>query len=74
MNEIKVKYKNFGLMVFLRKDIARDSITVNFEQFYSLYNSVELRWSSTEALRLVVWLVSQAVPEFYQGEVAIELA
>lgn len=74
VNEIKVKYKNFGLMVFLRKDLARDSITVNFEQFYSLYNSVELRWSSTEALRLVVWLVSQAVPEFYQGEVAIELA
>jgi len=74
VNEVKVRYKNFGLMVFLRKDIARDSITVNFEQFYSLYNSVELRWSSTEALRLVVWLVSQAVPEFYQGEVAIELA
>lgn len=74
VNEIKVRYKNFGLMVFLRKDLARDSITVNFEQFYSLYNSVELRWSSTEALRLVVWLVSQAVPEFYQGEVAIELA
>ncbi|MCH1951693.1 AAA family ATPase [Enterocloster sp. OA13] len=74
MNEIKVRYKNFGLMVFLRKDMARDSITVNFEQFNSLYNSVELKWSSTEALRLVVWLVSQAAPEFYQEEVAIELA
>lgn len=74
INEIKVRYKNFGLMVFLRKDMARDSITVNFEQFNSLYSSVELKWSSTEALRLVVWLVSQAVPEFYQEEVAIELA
>lgn len=74
INEIKVKYNNFGLMIFLRKDIARDSITVNFEQFNSLYHSVELKWSSTEALRLVVWLVSQAVPEFYKEEVEIELA
>lgn len=74
INEIKVKYKNFGLMIFLRKDMVRDSVTVNFEQFISLYHSVELRWSSTEALRLVVWLVSQSVPEFYQEEVEIELA
>lgn len=74
INEIKVKYKNWGLMIFLRKDMVRDSITVNFEQFNSLYHSVELRWSSTEALRLVVWLVSQSVPEFYQEEVEIEIA
>lgn len=74
INDIKIKYRNLGLMVFLRKDMARDSITVNFEQFNSLYNSVELQWSSTEALRLVVWMVSQAVPDFYQEEVAIEMA
>ncbi|WP_343249497.1 KGGVGR-motif variant AAA ATPase [Diplocloster hominis] len=74
ISEIKVKFKNFGLMIFLRKDMVRDSISVNFEQFNSLYHSVELRWSSTEALRLVVWLVGQAVPEFYKEEVDIELA
>lgn len=43
INDIKIKYRNLGLMVFLRKDMARDSITVNFEQFDSLYNSVELQ-------------------------------
>ncbi|NDO71481.1 hypothetical protein FMM80_23645 [Schaedlerella arabinosiphila] len=74
LNEIKIKYQNFGLMVFLRKDMARDAITINFEQFNSLYHSLELRWSSTEALRLAVWLVDQAVPDFYKEEAAIEMA
>lgn len=74
ISEIKAKYNSFGLIVFLRKDMARDAITVNFEQFNSLYRSVELQWSSTEALRLVVWLVSQVIPHFYQDEVEIELA
>lgn len=57
-------------MVFLRKDMACDSITVNFEQFNSLYNSVELKWSSTEALRLVVWLVSQAVSDCSNAKIS----
>lgn len=74
LNEWKVKYKNIGAIIFLRKDLARDSIEVNFEQFNTLYNSVELKWSSTEAQRLVVWLVNQAVPGFYQEEVAVEVA
>lgn len=74
INDIKIKYNNLGLIVFLRKDMARDAMTINFEQFNSLYHSVELRWSSTEALRLVVWLVDRSVPHFYQEEVAIEMA
>lgn len=74
VNDIKIKFDNFGLMAFLRKDMARDSMSVNFEQFHSLYHSVELRWSGTEALRLVVWMVSQVVPDFYQEEAPIELA
>ncbi len=74
MDEVKMLYDNFGLMVFLRKDMARDSFTVNFEQFFSQYRQTELRWSGTEALRLAVWLVSQAVPDFYQEDAAIEMA
>lgn len=74
LDEIKVTYKNIGLMIFLRKDMVRDSLTINYEQFYALYRSVELQWSSTEALRLVVWLTSQAVPGFYQEEVDFEIA
>lgn len=74
VSDIKIKFDNFGLMVFLRKDMARDSMLGNFEQFNSLYHSVELRWTGTEALRLVVWMVSQVVPDFYQEEAPIELA
>lgn len=74
LDEIKVRCKNMGLMIFLRKDMARDSLTVNYEQFYSLYRSVELQWNSTEALRLAVWLVGQVVPDFYGEEAALEMA
>ncbi|NNJ28289.1 hypothetical protein G9470_00550 [Bacteroides xylanolyticus] len=74
VNELRVKYKNIGCIVFLRKDLARDSIEVNFEQFSTLYNSVELKWSRIEALRLVVWLVSQAVPGYYNEQVKVEEA
>lgn len=74
MDAVKVSYHHFGLLIFLRKDMARDALTINYEQFYSLYRSIELQWTSTEALRLVVWLVSQAVPGFYQEEVTVEMA
>lgn len=74
VNEFKIKYSNIGFIIFLRKDLARDAIEVNYEQFYTLFKSVELSWSRTEALRLVLWLVSQAVPEFYKEKVSIEVA
>lgn len=74
IDEVKIAYHNVGLMIFLRKDMARDSLTINFEQFYSLYRDVELQWSNTEALRLAAWLTSQAVPDFYRGNIPIETA
>lgn len=54
--------------------MARDSLTINYEQFYSLYRDVELQWSNMEALRLAAWLTSQAVPDFYRGNIPIETA
>ncbi len=74
LDEVKIVYHNVGLMIFLRKDMARDSLTINYEQFYSLYRTVELQWSNTEALRLAAWLTSQAVPDFYQENIPIEMA
>lgn len=74
VDEVKIAYHNVGLMIFLRKDMARDSLTINYEQFYSLYRAVELQWSNTEALRLAAWLTSQAVPDFYRGNIPIETA
>jgi len=74
VDEMKIAYHNVGLMIFLRKDMARDSLTINYEQFYSLYRDVELQWSNMEALRLAAWLTSQAVPDFYRGNIPIETA
>lgn len=74
LNEFRVKYKNIGCIVFLRKDLARNSIEENFEQFNTVYKAYELNWSKTEALRLVLWLVNQAVPGFYDETVPIESA
>jgi len=74
VDEVKITYHNIGLIIFLRKDMARDSLTINYEQFYSLYRAVELQWSNTEALRLAAWLTSQAVSDFYQENIPIEMA
>ncbi len=74
VDEVKIAYHNIGLIIFLRKDMARDSLTINYEQFYSLYRAVELQWSNTEALRLAAWLTSQAVADFYQENIPIEIA
>lgn len=74
MEEIKIKYKNIGLVIFLRKDLANNSITVNREQFESAYKPYALDWSHEEALRLALWLVDRAVPGFYLNTVPIEQA
>lgn len=74
VREIGLRYKNIGIIIFLRKDLARDSINVNFEQFNQLYSTVELQWSRNEALRLALWLVQQAQSDFYQEDVPIEQA
>lgn len=74
MTEIKIKYKNIGLVIFLRKDLANNSITVNQVQFENSYKPYALNWSHEEALRLALWLVDRAVPGFYTNTVAIEQA
>ena len=74
MTEVKIKYKNIGLVVYLRKDLANNSITVNQEQFENAYKPYALNWSHEEALRLALWLVNRAVPGFYTNTIAIEQA
>lgn len=74
MTEVKIKYKNIGLVVFLRKDLANNSITVNQVQFENSYKPYALNWSHEEALRLALWLVDRAVPGFYTNDIAIEQA
>jgi hypothetical protein len=45
-----------GLLLFLRRDIALNSIEQNWTQFYNSYSPYELKWSKTETLLLVLWL------------------
>ena len=72
---LSAKYKNLSIIVFLRRDIAQAAITVNFTQFEQTYKNSELKWSSTEALRLAVWLVNQAHNGFYEEpEIGIDVA
>ena len=74
LNTIASKYENIGLIIFLRSDMAQNAITVNYEQFKQAFNYAELKWSSDEALKLAVWLVSHAVSDFYRETAPVENA
>ena len=74
VTQLMAKCPNIGIIVFLRRDMAQASITVNFRQFVQANGQAELKWSSTDALRLVVWLVSKAEPRFYEDIEEIEQA
>lgn len=49
----------WGLIVFIRRDMAFSSIKQNFNQFESLYQAYTLKWDQTSALRLVVWVIKR---------------
>lgn len=49
----------FGLIVFVRRDLAIDAIPQNFRQFEQLHTSYQLQWTPTEVLRLPVWMLHQ---------------
>lgn len=74
ISQLIAKYPNIGIIVFLRRDMAQSSIAVNFKQFEQANEKAALRWSSSDALRLVVWLVSRADPQFYKDREGIDQA
>ena len=45
-----------GLVVFVRRDLARAAVPQNFGQFEKRYEKYALRWDPEEALRLVAWV------------------
>ncbi len=65
--QLIAKYPHIGIIVFVRRDMAQSAIEVNFRQFTQANGQAELKWSSNDALRLVVWLVSKADPKFYEN-------
>lgn len=61
LNDVSLFGKgNVGLLVFVRKDLARAAILQNFEQFNRLYSKYELCWNKEEALRLILWILDQS--------------
>jgi hypothetical protein len=54
------EYKNIGILIFIRNDISRSAISVNYEQFEKQYREYALKWEQDEALRLVIWILWQA--------------
>lgn len=73
VTQLVARYHNLGIIIFLRRDMAKAAIRVNFTQFEQLYKQFELKWSSNEALRLAVWLVNKADDYIYQGSAAIDV-
>jgi hypothetical protein len=65
MNDIRVQCPHIGMIVFLRKDLSNNSIDTNREQFESQNKNYALNWSHDEALRLALWLIDQAVPNYF---------
>jgi hypothetical protein len=61
-------YKNIGIIIFIRNDIAKNSIQVNYDQFASQYADYALKWTQDEALRLVVWILAQIQFNDYQKD------
>ncbi|MCD8069146.1 MAG: hypothetical protein LUE87_09725 [Lachnospiraceae bacterium] len=75
VNELRNLQKgNLGIVVFVRKDMAADAISVNFEQFKNQYARYELKWNPTEALRLALWISIQVEPSIFEGNIDISRA
>ncbi|MBE9098178.1 ParA family protein [Vacuolonema iberomarrocanum] len=58
LNEIR--QANFGLIILLRRDFLRYSVTQNLAQFENLYRPYDLSWDADSFLKLVYWVCSQA--------------
>lgn len=52
--------RTVGLVLFMRRDMVGHAIRQNLGQYLARYEAYELRWDRQEALRLVLWIVSQA--------------
>ncbi len=56
----EIRESNLGVIIFLRRDFLRYTITQNLKQFENLYSSYDLSWDQDSFLRLVFWICGQA--------------
>ena len=52
--------KRLGVLIFVRQDMAATAIRQNFGQFFKRYENFALKWTATEALRLVLWVAQKS--------------
>lgn len=56
----ELRHSNLGLVIFLRYDYLKYTITQNTAQFENLYRAYELSWDLGSFLKLVYWMCAQA--------------
>jgi len=56
----EIRQSNLGVIIFLRRDFIRSTITQNRGQFENLYHSYDLSWEKDSFLQLVFWICSQS--------------
>ncbi|SEC70347.1 CobQ/CobB/MinD/ParA nucleotide binding domain-containing protein [Streptomyces sp. 2131.1] len=56
----RLRNRSLGLVVFVRQDLVRGAIKQNLGQFLDRYSPYELRWGTDDALRLSLWIASNA--------------
>ncbi|MHC5672943.1 ParA family protein [Nostoc sp.] len=56
----EIRQSNLGVIIFVRRDFLRYTITQNLKQFENLYLSYDLSWDQDSFLRLVFWICSQS--------------
>ncbi|MEA5509571.1 ParA family protein [Crocosphaera sp. UHCC 0190] len=56
----EIRQANLGIIIFLRRDFLRNTISQNVNQFEKLYSPYDLTWDQDSFLKLAFWLCSQA--------------
>lgn len=56
----RLRSRSLGLVVFVRQDLVRAAIRQNLGQFLDRYAPYELRWDTEDALRLSLWVATNA--------------
>jgi len=66
ISEIRNTY--LGIILFVRQDFIKHSITQNRSQFEALYAQFSLSWDATSFLKLVYWICAQANIKDFHGD------
>ncbi len=56
----EIRQSNIGVIIFLRRDFLRYTITQNLKQFESLYGAYDLSWDHESFVKLVYWICSES--------------